>query len=254
MIINNYTSIVEKDGKRYLFDENAFNQRSAAIAIIDNIFDLVRGWLERNEYPTTPEYITGVVFDRDFILTKTIEETENASKRLKLPRHIAKIHRAAAVQAVSELDTTELDELRERLIRTRNQNNINVTPQTVYFDGGMVHVERDAVEAELKNSCLRPIPDTLQQFADYVRDIMPKLREFDDLGAPVKGTFLQLLGNFLAPHKRPSLDDETKILSFVVTHTHPTRSYMRTFQPDEFHLRGGDETDSEKELLHRSDS
>ena len=246
MQINNFSTIIERDGKRYLFDEKTFNVKVGAINSVDAIFGEVRDWLERNEYPATLEYIAGVVFDAGFLHAKTIAETENTAKRLKLPRHMAKIHVQAAERVLEELDTSELDDARQRFNEVCNRYGLNISQHTVYFDNGHLYVERDVVEEQLQRDCMRPIPDDVQKFCDYVRDIMPTLREYDDKGVPVRDTLNKLLGNFLAPHLRPDLNDESQILSFVYTHIHQTRAYMRIAQRDSFFLMGGVETEAEK--------
>lgn len=252
----NYSQIVEKDGKKFLFDENAFNKRAAAIDTIDATFAQTREWLAANDYPTTPDYVAGVVFDRDFLRKKTVEETENAAKRLRLPRHIVKIHIQAAEQAVADLDTAQLDEILQAYQRTKEAYGLNISPATVYYDDGKVYVERKTVEEELRRGCLRQVPDAVFALADFLKEITPKLREFDDMGLPVLAVLQTCVGNYLAPHLRPDLNDpqrETALIATLVTNARPSRQYLRTVRREDFFLNGGQETEQEKALHGESE-
>lgn len=246
MLRYNYSQIIEKDGKPYLFDAELFQKKVNAISLIDNIFVEARGWLKVNEYPETLEYIAGVVLDPDFLRRKTVEETEATSRRLKLPRHIAKIHKAAAENAVDELDTTRLEELRRQLFQMQQDLGLNIDRARLYFDKAEgVKVERGVVEEELQRSCLRAIPDEVTEYCAAIKEMLLKLRQFDDKGFPVLDTVSHFLGNYLAPHLRPDLDSP-KLCAYVVTNMRQTRLYMRTCNREQFFLHGGAETDEER--------
>lgn len=253
----NYSTIVEENGKRYLFAEKNFEQKKHALTMIDKVLEGVREWLAANDFPTDYEFVTGALFDSEFVRRKLVEDTEKSNARLKLPKHVAQIHIRAAEAAADELATDKLDELRNEFFMLQNRDfNFHLRPEHLFNDrnGGGVKVERTIVEDLLRKECLREVPAKVEEAAEALKECILKLRPYMDMGLPIPEAFKEFIGNYLAPCNYDDFSDMLPLVRFLETRKKGTRKFLLMKDPATFLLRGGVPTQEEKEryIIHNN--
>lgn len=254
--ISDFKQIVEDGGKRYLFNEKAFNEKRRGLDGVDYTLAKVRDWLNANDFPQTGDFILGVLFDPDFLARKMVEDTEKSNARLKLPKHIAKIHIRAAETAAAEMDVSELDALRAEFLRIQQQSGFNVrlTPDHFYMTQDGVKVERKTVEDLLRRGCLVEIPQAIEEAVELVKDFCLKARPLMDMGAPIHEAIEMYLGNYLAPSKYFDFSDITPVVAFMTAKKKNSRALVRLNNRDAFYMMGGEDTPQEKRVSGESET
>lgn len=245
---NNYTSFVEEGGRRFLFNDQLFRNRVAALDSFDNAFAQVKEWLEqKTDFPGEAEFIIGAVYEGPaFLRRKLIEDTKKADARLKIPRHIAKVHLKAAETAADEIDTADLDTIRAQFRMMQEANGLTIAPENLYQTKGGVKVERKTVEAAIRRACMLPVTDEQEQFAALMKETILKLRPFMDLGFPVREVFDGNIGNYLDPDGYNTFEDDLNLVRFICTNMKPSRALVRMKNRDTFILLGGRDTAKER--------
>lgn len=248
-----YKQIVEDSGKRYLFNEKAFNEKRRVLDSVDQTLAKVRDWLAANEFPTTGEFVLGALFDPDFLRRKLVEDTEKSNARLKLPKHVAKIHISAAEAAAAELNTEVIDELRAELVRIQQVNRLQLElkPENFYITKDGAKLERKTAEEALRRSCLVEIPQAMEEAAALVKDFCEKARPLMDKGIPMFEAVKMFLGNYLAPSDYYDFSDMVPVLAYLTVNQRASRALVRLRNLDQFYLMGGKDTPQEKELAAR---
>lgn len=247
---SDYKQIVEDSGKRYLFNEKAFNEKRRVLDSVDQTLAKVRDWLAANEFPTTGEFVLGALFDPDFLRWKLVEDTEKSNARLKLPKHVAKIHISAAEAAAAELNTEVIEALRAELVRLQTVNGLQfqLKPEHFYMTQDGAKVERKTVEEALRRGCLVEIPQAMEEAAALVKDFCEKARPLMDKGAPMFEAVKIFLGNYLAPSDYHDFSDMVPVLAYLTVNQRASRALVRLRNRDQFYLMGGKDTPQEKEL------
>ncbi|MBO5596191.1 MAG: hypothetical protein J5917_05395 [Bacteroidales bacterium] len=245
---SDYTQIVEDGGKRYLLNTRLFEEKRMVLNGIDRTLEKVRDWLKENDFPATGEFILGSIFDADFLRRKLVEDTEKSNTRLKLPKHVAKIHVAAAEAAAADLNTDEIAKLRAEFYNAQSGFVMRLAPEHFYQTPDGVKVERKTVEDALRRECLKEIPRTVEEAAEALKECVLKLRPFMDMGVPIPEAFAQYIGNYLKPHKYFDFADILPVVAFLSAHQKPTRALVRLTNPDQFYLLGGEDTPQEKQV------
>lgn len=247
-LLNDYTGFVEEGGRRYLYNERLFNARIAALNAIDTIFANVKEWLDqKTDFPGTADFILGSIFEGPaFLRRKMIEDTEKASARLKLPKHIAKVHLKAANEAADEIDFLELEGFRAKFRMTQEANGVTLNPENFYQTKDGVKVERKTVEAAIRRGCMLPVTETQEQFCALMKDTILKLRPFMDMGFPVKEVFDGYIGNYLDPDGYNNFENDFALVRSVCNGMKPSRAAVRMTNRDAFILLGGRDTAKER--------
>lgn len=235
--MNNYTKIIEKDGKVFLFDPDRADSIVINLDALRAAYDAIPGVIERTGNSVTSEAVRAVAEEGAEGLQR-IEQAafDQAANKLGIPPRF----RASLAGTCPPIDP-EIAEVANRIhkeIITASKALPMKDSDISFTKDGKVSIDEEAIAERINALCSVEVTPEMQKEAATLCDIITRLRLLDDSGLRVKDILKSLLGDYLAPGKRPELTDLT--LYVATNKRHNSREYVKASNPEKYYLLGGE--------------
>lgn len=234
--IPNYTTMVERNGKRYLLDEDRL---VAVAATMERINDHLKGLpeiLKSGDYPVNEKWQRGVLFGPDFLQQMAVAEYEKWSRQVKQPTFLAEVGRRAAIASVPDEITTQLAVFRKELLRLRDGLSQPQTEEDYVCHEGQPISLAQGFEDREREACYVEVSPEIQEAADLLRSSIAGLRRLNEAGFNVRSLFDAFLGSRYAPEAYRGLED-LDLVPRLLSGRELTRDQLKVMNPTEFERR-----------------
>lgn len=237
---NNYTKIIEKKGKVFLFDPDRAGTIGANLDALRSAYGNVPGIIERSGNAVTIPAIIAVAEEGAAGLQRIEQATfDQAADKLGIPPRF----RASLSGTCPPIDpeiAEAADRIHKEIIAAQKALPMLDGDISYNVDDGKVKVSinEEAIADRIDALCSVEVKPEMQKEAATLRDIISRLRLLDDAGLRVGDVLNSLLGNYLAPGKRPELTDLA--LFTATTKRHNSREFVKASNPEKYYLLGGE--------------
>lgn len=200
----NYTQLVTRDKKEYLFDPSTAARRIADLERLQQKHAEVFRLLKKSDYPAAEPYCRAVALDGAAGLRKCVLNDLAGLLPNDAPEFYRRQQSAFALEAIPADMLEEADRLAAELVR--NNNGIPIKPEDETFDperGIVLNIE--AISQRIEAGCSWPIDEATRELAKEVRDAILEIRRLRGRRVDVKKIILSRLGDPLAGY--PDLPD-----------------------------------------------
>ena len=236
---NNYTQLIEKEGKTFLFDPDRAAALEKSVDRLQTALSRIIPMLEENELPTDPETVKAVANDGGHAL---IEIDARLNEEFLKSMRVQQRRRAALVQRGR-------DQFDQELLRTANDINRDITSaaaeiigfsdEDITFSNDGPTVNRERIAEKIFSLCSVEVSERHQAEAEKLKSVILAIRDLEDSGLNAIESIKGLVGNWLAPSKRPGLDKLSLYVS-TMTHRHNSREFTKAANPSAYYLLGGE--------------
>ena len=237
MIPNNFTQIIEKDGKTYLFDGDSFGYRSLRVGDITKAYQGAANLLERFDYPKTEEWITAITGGSRALRKAVLKDTDENAARVGVPRFIADAWRQSALDALPQEMEDRADEIAAAL--TKACDGIPLKQGDVSFDENGPRVDEDGIKTRLFDAFLVEVTPEMKKEAGELSDIVARIRKLEEGGLNAIELCKSLAGSYLAPSKYPDLLPSA-LYRLVCTRRHVSKEEVKANNPVMYAALGGE--------------
>lgn len=231
---------LRKDGKRvFLSDERTIEARLEMLTSIETAFAGVAAMLHEYEYPDTKEWVEAVAYGgAEALKERIIEENDHQAARLQVPQFVAKQWRRTAIEDAPRDLWAEANAHRSKIVELFRDLNAGREDITVTDEGVTVNYEQIG-ERIRKAFTIEVTPQILKE-AEELRDIVPRICKMEDAGLRAVEVVKILCGNWLAPSKRPDLNDTLKLYDLLLDMRHQSREAVKAANPEFYYINGGE--------------
>lgn len=224
MIPKNYTQIIERGGKTYLFDGDGFGFRSLQVGGITKAFKDAAEALKKYDYPITKEWIEAVTGGSKALRKAVVKETDENATRIGVPRFVADAWRQSALDALPQEVDDKADEIAAALTKARD--GIPLKAGDVSFNENGPRVDEEAIKTRLFDAFLVEVTDEMKKEAKELSDIVLRIRRLEEGGLNALELVKNLVGTYLAPSRYP---DMTPLVLYrsVCTRRHVSREQVK---------------------------
>ena len=171
----NYTQIVKRDDKEYLYDPSTAAQRVRALEEMQGTHNAIFQMLSKSDYPANEEYCRAVAANGGRGLVRCIIATTSSLIPEGAPAFWVKQQKDLALKGIPDELQTRADELCLEL--SRNAEGVPIQPEDETYDPerGIV-LDVEAVTARIEQGCSLPISDETRALAKEITSAILELR------------------------------------------------------------------------------
>ena len=192
-----YTTLEERDGTLYLYDESKKGILCHRVDELENTYREIRELLSQNDYPISPDWIHAVAHrGADGFQQIIIKDTEDEAKHLKVSLRIAEQWKRMAIQEVPQEMWGKCDSLHSKISGLSDG-----LPRLSYgyTDTEGVTIDKESAEKEIKSACSCAVTDEMKADADTILTIANKVRELELKGINAR----ELIGKYALRNDAP---------------------------------------------------
>lgn len=206
----NYTELMEKSGKKYLFDSAMFEQRKAQLAKLGEILKRTSEMLRATG--NSPAWSIDVIIDGSEGLIRNVKsEVDSQIKERDLPKAIAQFWRHSCVEEIPDDLKAACDQFQKDAARLMDGIPIDMKNDFSVSKNG-VTIDIETVTARIHQGCLREITPEDEKNAKCIQELTSTVRELEYKGVNA----LELVGKYKTRKKVSDLE----LLRDIVTRTH----------------------------------
>lgn len=224
MVTREFSQVIEKGKKLFLFDGNGFGFRSLQVGGITKAFKDAAEALKKYDYPITKEWIEAVTGGAESLRKAVVKDTDENAARVGVPRFIADAWRKSALDALPQEMEDRADEIAAAL--TKSLDGIPLKPGDISFDENGAQVDEEAIKVRLYDAFLVEVTDDMKKEAEELSDIVLRIRKLEEGGLNAIELVKGLSGSYLCPSKYPDLLPTT-LYRLVCTRRHVSKEEVK---------------------------
>lgn len=171
----NYSDIVTRDEKTFIYDPSAAGWRVGQLDTIQRIHGDIFQMLQRSDYPATEDSCRAIASEGGAGLTRCIRDTTLSLIPDDAPKFWRKQQLETALSRVPDEMITRADELHRELMRS--SDGVPVAPENMTFDPDQgIIIDADAVRLKIEAGCSWPVTDADKELAKEVLAAILELR------------------------------------------------------------------------------
>lgn len=234
----NYSEIVEKEGKRYLYDPQFLNSRKCQLEDLQATYKQIRETLERYEYPAGEVWVRAIADGgADALRQVMVDENDKEAKRMKVPAYMAKQWRKSVVEDAPGQLFREADELHRQI--AVKADGLPIRPGDLTFNGGDLVVNVEAVVERIIPLAMCEITPQMDADAHTLREVVAQVRALQEGGLNALEVVKKFMGNWLAPSNYPAMED-LEVYAALQSRRHISREQIKIQSPEYYYLNGGE--------------
>lgn len=195
----NYTKLLKKDGKTFIFDEGLYNEKAAQLSRLQSAYLDVRTMLIECGLPAEKAWINAVIDSgADGLASALHQSVTKEIKRLSVPFYMADTYQAAAREHIAPEAWKKADEL--RMAVTRETDGLPLQAGDISITEHAITIDTEAILARIEAACLLEITPERMADAEKVLQIAADVRALELAGVNA----LELVKKYMDAPERPA--------------------------------------------------
>ena len=207
----NYSSIVIKDGKRFLCDEHFQSRRCAQVEALEADLQAVRDFLTNGGFPSNEDTIMAVANNGAIGLQDALEAEATAQvKKSKMSDFVKASLVRFALSSLTEEVREQADHLSDRF--HRDGDGLPVRSEDYFLKDGRI-LNGEAIKARVAEACRREVTEDDIEMAETILTLANEIRELELRGINAR----ELVGKYVTTAEAPA---PLEIYRDIVTRRH----------------------------------
>ncbi len=202
----NYSDIVTRDEKTFIYDPSAAGWRVGRLDTIQRIHGDIFQMLQRSDYPATEDSCRAIASEGGAGLTRCIRDTTLSLIPDDAPKFWRKQQLETALSRVPDEMITRADELNRELMRATDGVPIAAEDTSFDPDRGII-VNADAVRLKIEAGCSWPVTDADKELAKEALAAILELRRLRSKRINIKRLVDTYLGDPVLGNGFPEIPD-----------------------------------------------
>ena len=193
-----FTSIIEENGKRFLFDEHLAASRCAQVDALESDLEAIQDLLKESGLPCHEESVMAIATNGSPGLESVVEKDAlEQAKKTGLSDFIRGNIIRLALSSVPDEVREKADELHRNA--ARDLNGLPVMPKDYIWHNGRI-LDADAIKAKIAAGCRREITKEDAKIGVKILDLAKQIRALEMAG--ING--MELVGKYLRADEHPA--------------------------------------------------